>query len=117
MEIKMKDYYRSYKDWVDFLGTKTYKKVCHQTNVRLNYNLSIGISYWNTNFVTIYPSGNIELNSSGYRTVTTKSRLNQFTPYRVVIFQKDYVWYIVDSYGDMTEFVDGIKLDSKGYFI
>ena len=113
----MKDYYRSYKDWVNFLGTKTYKKVCHQTNARLNYNLSIGISYWNTNLVTIYPTGNIALNTSGYRTITTKRRLNQLTPPKVIIFQEDYVWYIVDSHRDMIEFVDGIKINNRGCLI
>ena len=113
----MKNYYREYSDWIRFLGTKSFKRLCHKTNIKVNYNLSIGISFWSTNIITIYPSGTLELNTSGYRTLTTKRRLNQLTPYRFNIYQRDFIWYAEDANGDITEFVDGLKINRDGYFI
>lgn len=54
----------------------------------------------------------IELNSNGYRTVTTKVRMNQASNqfdlgYRV--YQKNHVWFI-DYLGKTQKFIDGIVL-------
>ena len=55
-----------------------------------------------TNVVTIHPNGTYTLRSGGWQTVTTKRRINQFSP--VGIYQKDFVWYMPDG----SEFFDGI---------
>ena len=54
----------------------------------------------------------IVLNSGGWRTVTTKTRMNQTSNqfnlgYQV--FQKDFEWY-VDFKGQTLEFTDGMEL-------
>jgi len=48
----------------------------------------------------------IILNSGGWKTITTKERINRFTPY--TIFQKKGIWYINGSM-----FYDGITLKGK----
>lgn len=51
------------------------------------------------------------LNSGGWRTVTTKDRINSFSPAH--LYQKDRVWYLRTSKGDV-EFRDEITVDERG---
>tara|TARA_R100001086_G_scaffold249916_1_gene191809 strand:- start:564 stop:968 length:405 start_codon:yes stop_codon:yes gene_type:complete len=53
--------------------------------IRLHGNTIIRLI--NINSVTLY-----ELSSCGWRTVTTKERLNQYTPFRV--YQKNWDWFV-----------------------
>lgn len=64
---------------------------------------SIGVRLHATDVVVAHPDGSVTLNSGGYRTVTTKDRINRFLPkgydeggwrWTVSVFQRDYVWYI-----------------------
>ena len=55
----------------------------------------------------------IILNSNGWATATTKSRMNQTSnqfDLGYQVFQKDYAWY-VDFNGKSHDFFDGITLD------
>lgn len=54
----------------------------------------------------------IILSSGGYRTVTTKTRINQFLPENLKVYQKNGNWLISDerNFGDILAFVDGITL-------
>jgi hypothetical protein len=62
-----------------------------------------------TNIVT-KKNGVYTLNSGGWRTLTTKDRINAFAPVR--IYQKDFIWYI-----DGKEFFDGIQVNGAGQII
>lgn len=55
------------------------------------------------------------LNSGGYQTVTTKDRLNSFSPAR--IYQKRGVWYVGDFGVDDVIYFDGIEVDIKGVVV
>jgi hypothetical protein len=44
------------------------------------------------------------LNSGGYRTHTTKKRINQYSPVR--IYQKNFEWFLADG----TEFEDNMVI-------
>lgn len=66
---------------------------------------------------TVYLHGNLIMRitkrgwtyyDGGYRTVTTKARLNEYGPKRV--YQKDWQWYLTTPSGD-TEFTNGIFVD------
>jgi len=52
------------------------------------------------------------LDSHGYRTSTTKQRINRHTPagYRVV--QRSYEWYVETPDGGRMEFTDGMVIES-----
>jgi len=53
----------------------------------------------------------IILTSGGWRTSTTKSRLNEFLgDLGFTVYQKDYKWYIVTPLMTKLEFFDGIEL-------
>ena len=77
-----------------FLGGKTQRKL---PSVRETYVVSlipgiVSIVYRGTAVVTHYRDGRTLLRSGGYRTVTTKRRMNQHS--KCQVFQKNHVWYV-----------------------
>lgn len=62
-----------------------------------------------TDVLRIHPDG-WEINSGGWRTVTTKQRLNDFGP--VGISQRDFTWYVGTPTGDVP-FVDWMFVDKE----
>ena len=66
----------------------------------------------NTNIVTFCEDGRIVLNTDGYRTATTKDRINQFISGRV--WQKNYQWFytsrLLGEDYETVSFKDGINL-------
>jgi hypothetical protein len=60
--------------------------------------------------ITITPTSYI-LDACGWRSVTTKQRLNHYTPF--TIFQKNFTWYVdwgFDPVLHVTEFYDGMEM-------
>lgn len=62
------------------------------------------IQYHQTKVVLIHRDGTYTLNSGGYRTPTTKKRINDYSP--VKVFQKKHEWYI----GEGKPFIDYMKV-------
>lgn len=79
------------------------KKWSNNTWVIMNYvNGSIAVRLHGTDIIRVDTSGNITLRTGGYRTVTTKARINEFldladTDWKV--FQKDHCWHIAHHAG------------------
>ncbi len=79
------------------------------------------IEYWigderrirlhNTDIVVFKENGDIVLNSGGWRTVTTKDRMNMYIPGRG-ISQKRGIWYI-----DGKIYADGMTITKNGKYI
>lgn len=65
-----------------------------------------------TDILTWKPDGKIILNSGGFRTRTTKERLNAFLPDNIRIYQKKYQWY-VEKQGQTVDFTDGMELTAE----
>jgi hypothetical protein len=63
-----------------------------------------------TDIMTTAPEGSITLNSGGWKTVTTKDRLNSYSPYRV--YSENGIWYVNGKV-----FYDGITFDARGNLI
>ena len=56
------------------------------------------------------------IDSCGWRSVTTKERLNRYIPHHTV-YQRDWVWYIRDhndGWEDNPEFIDGMFICNDG---
>lgn len=70
-------------------------------------NDGIAVRLHATNVVVIHPDNTYTLNSGGWQTVTTKARLNEYSPARVC--QRNGIWYV-----DGFPFVDGMKVDANG---
>jgi hypothetical protein len=69
---------------------------------------------WGTRIADV-TSDKITLRSGGYRSTTTKSRLNallRLTGRNLSIYQKNFVWYVYDAaLAETVEFHDGITFD------
>lgn len=79
------------------------------------YKSAYAVRLHNTDVVTLHPDGSYTLNSGGWRTVTTKDRINRYAPGNV--FQSNGEWFY--SWGDPrnhTEiyFCDGMRVAASG---
>lgn len=77
---------------------------------------SIGLRLHDTHVIVWYEDGSIVLNSGGWRTVTTKARINEYLGNGYGISQEKGQWYIV-KHGDWTKlciFEDGITFSPEG---
>ena len=73
---------------------------------------SYGIKLHNTVIVRIMPDNRYRLNSGGWRTVTTKKRINEYLPENVYLFESKHEWYLRLN-GIVISFEDGIVLKLK----
>jgi hypothetical protein len=88
-----------------YLGSKSDRPAYRgkSTRVRRIDADSIGILLHQTYVVTYHRDGRIILNSGGWRTVTTKARINEFSP--ASVHQKDFAWYLNGE-----DFEDGVNV-------
>ncbi len=70
---------------------------------------SIGIRLHGTYVVIFHDGGLIELRSGGWRTVTTKQRINQLLPPGLRLDQTDFDWTLSIGNGGRIDFVDGMQ--------
>ena len=82
----------------------TKRKIGNNTTAEIMGDGSVGIMLHSTYVVKIHPDNTYTLNSGGWRTSTTKDRINKYT--NAGLYQKDWVWYLRDG----TEFYDGYIL-------
>lgn len=59
---------------------------------------AIAVRYHNTDVVTYIDNGLIALDSGGWRTVTTKARLNEYLPHPWHVYQDKGIWYLGRGY-------------------
>lgn len=70
------------------------------------------VRYHHTDVITFFPNGDIQLNSGGWRTVTTKLRFNSYSPVRV--YSDKGIWYVNQPNDKPIPYVDGMIFDSNG---
>lgn len=102
--------------WRQFIAGgrhKTYRTAANNTTVREVEGGAVAIQLHATDIVIVLASGGFVLNSGGWRSVTTKERINRYTPAR--LWQDKSVWYIADKTGKPTLFYDGMTIDAEGY--
>lgn len=67
--------------------------------------------YHNTPVVSFHHNGDIALNSGGYKTRTTKERMNKVIGNKAKVYQHKGGWYIYYLDGNTTHaFMDGMKV-------
>ncbi len=71
---------------------------------------TFAVRYHNTDVVLIHDDGSYSLYTSGYHTVTTKARINEYSP--AGISQMKFVWYLCGQ-----EFKEGMRVDADGHLI
>lgn len=93
-------------------GDKSTKKVANNTYLKRYEDGVIALRLHQTDIIQYKPNGTIILNSGGWKTVTTKARMNEYLPRQYGILQEKGVWYVALSNGynkDML-YSDGMKL-------
>jgi hypothetical protein len=78
------------------------RKIGNNTYAYIEYDGRVSIELHGTKVVVFSPNGLVKLNSGGYRTHTTKKRINQYSP--VKVYQKNFEWFLSDG----TPFEDNI---------
>jgi hypothetical protein len=71
---------------------RTKRKIGNNTYASIMPDGSVGITLHNTIVVRIYEDGTYKLSNGGWLTSTTKDRINQYSPFRVV--QRNYEWFV-----------------------
>lgn len=95
----------NYTEAVNLVHGKTNRKtrkVGNNTYAEIEYDNSVSIRLHGTSVVRFYPNGLVKLNSGGWRTSTTKDRINKYSP--VSVYQKNFEWFLRDH----TPFEDNI---------
>jgi hypothetical protein len=75
------------------------RKLAHNTYVEQDADGSIGVRFHSTRILTFHAEGTFTVNTGGYRTVTTKQRLNALLPNGYRIYSERYVWDITTPEG------------------
>lgn len=91
-------------------------KIANNTYLSMDGNNCV-ITLHATPIVTILPDNSYVLNSGGWRTATTKNRINHCLYREVEIYQKDFVWWVESKeYPEVRPFRDGMIIQ-KGEVI
>jgi hypothetical protein len=109
----------AYKEALDFLGGRLARKVDHNTRM-CQAGESVSVDLHGHTILTYLPEG-IRVSSCGYKTHTTKERLNAFLPSGYNVCQKDFEWYVLirpqffpaqgeDMLSKVVPFVNGMLL-------
>lgn len=101
---------KSYQEAKTMIGMRNKKVLKNKRATIIAYHDDgIDLIYHNTAVVTYKKDNTIRLNSGGYRSITTKARMNDALGNRGYVFQKNYKWYF-HAGGITREFVDGITI-------
>jgi hypothetical protein len=101
----------AYDEALAFLGKRDSRKVA--PNTYLIQGDGNALVRYHGNLIVIYEPGRITLNSQGYRTYTTKERINWFLPAGYGLYQQRHEWF-VDGPEGTWPFEDGMVLTSRG---
>ena len=68
------------------------RKIDNNTTAYIEYDDSVSVELHSTKVVVLYPNGLVKLQTGGWQTVTTKDRMNQYSP--VYVQQRKGEWYV-----------------------
>ena len=107
---------RSYEEAEALLKGKARRKVCNNTVLRQS-----GVSetievYLHDRVIVAWRPNRLYLYSCGYRTVTTKDRMNRCIPREYRVYQENHEWKVCFRFGDekqpnrVVPFTEGMNL-------
>lgn len=96
------------------LGNRETVKLEHETILRETaLDETYAIRYWYTDVVT-YHKNMITLDTGGHYSVTTKKRINDYTPSFVRVYQEDYDWFVT-VFGETYCYENGFTVDVSNH--
>lgn len=102
----------SFDDAADQLGGRDRITLCSNTRLICRGEHLIVVEYHETDIVQHLSNGEVYLNSGGWRTSTTKQRMNRCLPEGFYVYQKRGVWWVRCGQFPTTDvlFKDGMEL-------
>lgn len=100
----------NYQKATDLIGKRDSKKLGNNTYL-VRRGDDFAVKLHNTDVVTIHADNTYTLNTGGWQTVTTKDRINGYSPAR--IYQNKGLWYMRGG----SVYYDGIRIDAAGEVI
>lgn len=102
------------------LGNNTYLEY-HESDGYEHGSPFVAVRLHATKIVIFHKNGRVTLHTGGYRTVTTKERINQFVDGRV--FQKDFDWFYAYpmrtaqalNWSDIQDFEEGMVVSDPAW--
>lgn len=94
------------------LGKRDSRKIGHNTYLVKTDEGAI-VRFHATNILTFTRKG-VTLNSGGYRTYTTKERINDLLPRGFSIYSNKGIWYLRSGEEDTATFADGLTIGGTG---
>ena len=84
----------NYNTAIQTLNGKNAKKIDHNTFLQKEHSGSVSILFHKTKILTYQPSGEVNVSAGGYKTTTTKERINKFLPdkFSYKLVQENYSW-------------------------
>ena len=99
----------SFSDAAARLGGRDGMTLCNNTSLQRLSPTEIAVRLHGTYIVKYQDHGTVVLNTGGWATVTTKSRMNAVLPHSIRVYQRDHSWYVRKD-GEDIPFCDGITL-------
>jgi hypothetical protein len=99
------DLVKGYEDQTGIIDTK----IVDNNTVKITTKNEVIYRLYNTNVVIIKHDGTLILNSGGFRSQTTKSRISKYSGYNV--YQKKGIWCVKIFENDF-EFYDGMEIQN-----
>lgn len=96
-----------YKKAAEILNGRQKRKIDNNTYLEQIDEVFV-VRLYNTDIIKIYPDNTQVLFSGGYRTVTTKNRISNYSFTRVN--QDKHIWYLRNG----TEFTEGVRVNANG---
>ena len=103
----------TYNEAIEKLGNRNVRKVGNNTLLLRFPNGNVALRLHNTHILVFHPNGTVQVNTGGWRTVTTKARINEYLPCHAGLTQKDFTWYW--STGDGVTFEEGDVVTAEGH--
>lgn len=104
----------NYTAALEKLGKRDSRKLCNNTYLERCVNGDIAVKLHGTDVLTFKPDNSTVYNSGGWRTVTTKSRMNGYGPDGFFIWQDKGIWTLGRVKGPRKLYEDGIIVTARG---
>lgn len=105
--------YTSLAEYIRKGKSKVERKIENNTYARFDHD-NIVIRFHDTDIVEFQQDNTLTLNSGGYKTFTTKDRINKFLPDGIRLYQDTGLWWLSHNWQDKIPFCDEIVILPDG---
>jgi hypothetical protein len=93
------------------------RKEANNTYLHRHDNGDFALRFHNTDIILWHPDSTMQLFSGGWKTITTKERINRYLPRGIVLLQNQGVWYLGRGWKDHSRIKDYSRVFAEGVTI